>query len=196
MSVVSIESSETSRKFSPEDLLALPNERDFELVHGELVERASCNRSVYIAGRLFHLIFSYVDLRGLGWTFSRGMGYELPREHFDTVRKPDVSFVSFQRLPATHAFPKGYMKVAPDLAVEVVSPNDLAEEVDKKINEYLTVGVRLVWEVHPTSRTVTANRADDSVVRFRETDILDGENVLPGFQCRIADLFVVPQPAE
>lgn len=196
MSVVSIESSETGRKISPEDLLALPNERDFELVHGELVERTMGTESAFVAGRLFHLIFAYVELKRLGWAFSDGTGYLLPLERSDTVRKPDVSFVSFQQLPATDAFPKGYMKLAPDLAVEVVSPNDLEEEVDKKINDYLTVGVRLVWEIHPTSRTITVHRADDSVVRLRETDILDGENVLPGFQCRIADLFVGPQPAE
>ena len=152
--------------------------------------------SAFVAGRLFHLIFAYVELKRLGWAFSDGTGYLLPLERSDTVRKPDVSFVSFQQLPATDAFPKGYMKLAPDLAVEVVSPNDLEEEVDKKINDYLTVGVRLVWEIHPTSRTITVHRADDSVVRLRETDILDGENVLPGFQCRIADLFVGPQPAE
>ena len=196
MSVVIIESSVTGRKISPEDLLALPNERDFELVHGELVERTTGTESAFVAGRLFHLIFAHVELNRLGWAFSDGTGYLLPLERSDTVRKPDVSFVSFQQLPATDAFPKGYMKLAPDLAVEVVSPNDLAEEVDKKINDYLTVGVRLVWEIHPTSRTITVHRADDSVVRLRGTDILDGENVLPGFQCQIADLFVVPQPAE
>lgn len=110
--------------------------------------------------------------------------------------KPDASFVSFQRLTATDKFPKGYLKLAPDLAVEVVTPNDLADEVDQKINDYLTAGVRLVWEVHPTSHTVTVHRADDSVVRWRETDFLDGENILPGFQCRVADLFEVPLPAE
>lgn len=195
MSVVTLDSVQTGQKISADELLALPNEHDLELVHGELVERSMGTESSFIAGRLFHLIFAYVELKRLGWAFGDGTGYLLPIKNEETVRKPDTSFVSFQKLTPADGLPKGYLKLAPDLAVEVVSPNDLAEEVDQKINDYLQAGVRLVWIVHPSSRTVAVHRADDSVVRLRETDYLDGENVLPGFQCRIADLFVVPQPA-
>ena len=195
MSVVSIETFETGRKISPDDLLALPNERDLELVHGELVERVMGNESVYISGQLFGLILIHVKKHALGWVFPDGAGFILVINGEESVRKPDTSFVSFQRLPPQSEVPRGYYKLAPDLAVEVVSPNDLADDVDQKINDYLNAGVRLIWEIHPTSRTVTVHRSDDSVARLRETDLLDGETVLPGFQCRIADLFVVPQPA-
>jgi Uma2 family endonuclease len=195
MSVVSLETSETRQRLSAEDLAALPNERDFELVHGELVERSMGTESAFIAGRLFHLIFVYVELKCLGWAFSDGTGYVFPIKGEDTVRKPDVSYVSFRRLTPTEGLPKGYLKLAPDLAVEVVSPNDLAEEVDQKINDYLEAGVQLVWVVHPTSRTVTVHRSDNTTARVREAEYLDGENVLPGFQCKVADLFIVPQPA-
>jgi Uma2 family endonuclease len=195
MSVITLAPSETGRKFSPEDLLALPNERDLELLHGELVERTMGNESVFIAGQIFNLIFTHVRAHRLGWAFSDGAGYILCINGQDTVRKPDTSFVSFQRLPAQSEVPRGYYKLSPDLAVEVISPNDLAEEVDQKINDYLAAGVQLVWEVHPTSRTVSIHRADSSATRLKETDNLDGEAVLPGFQCRVSELFVVPLPA-
>ena len=79
--------------------------------------------------------------------------------------------------------------VAPDLAVEVASPNDLGRELRVKVEEYLRAGVRLVWLVDPETRSIEVVRADGGVARLYEQDELSGEDVLPDFRCRVAELF-------
>jgi Uma2 family endonuclease len=108
------------------------------------------------------------------------------------VRKPDVSFIRRGRLP-DERLPKGHVTIPPDLAVEVLSPNDLADEVDEKVKEYLEAGVLVVWVVFPKTRTVQIHRADGPIVKLTETDELSGEEVLPGFRCRVGEIFP-PQP--
>ena len=95
-----------------------------------------------------------------------------------------------ERLPEYH------LRTAPDLAVEVVSPHDLAYDVDSKVEGYLQAGVRLVWVVNPAARTVRVHRPDGSSATLRPGDQLTGGEVLPGFHCLIRDLFLLPQPAE
>ncbi|MBI3466041.1 MAG: Uma2 family endonuclease, partial [Planctomycetes bacterium] len=102
--------------------------------------------------------------------------------------KPDAAFIRFGRLPGEQ-LPIGYVRIAPDLAVEVTSPNELAEEVESKIDDYLAAGVRLLWIVNPTRRTVRIHRANGTIGWLREHDTLDGEDVLPGFRCAVRDLF-------
>ena len=82
--------------------------------------------------------------------------------------------------------------IAPNLAVEVVSPNDLVYEIDEKVEEYLEAGVELVWVVNPVTRTVRVHRADRPGVTLREMDELTGDDLLPGFRCRVSDLFQLP----
>lgn len=79
--------------------------------------------------------------------------------------------------------------MAPDLAVEVLSPGDLAHEIVAKVEEYLAAGVQLVWIVDPEARVVDIYRPDNSNRRLRENDSLDGDTVLPGFRCRVMDMF-------
>jgi Uma2 family endonuclease len=85
--------------------------------------------------------------------------------------------------------PKGHVRIAPDLAVEVVSPRDLAPELDEKLEDYRKAGVRLVWVISPESRTVTIYRGDGSVSRLHEDDVLSGEDVIPGFRCEVRSPF-------
>ncbi len=108
-----------------------------------------------------------------------------------TVRKPDASFVRFGRFPG-EALPSGFARLAPDLAAEVVSRNDLYEEVDQKIVEYIRGGVRLVWVISPRNHTVRVHRLNGPSAYLCENDELDGEDVLPGFRCPVRELF--PQP--
>jgi Uma2 family endonuclease len=107
-----------------------------------------------------------------------------------------VSFVRFDRLPGGR-LAKGHEKVIPDLAVEVVSPNDRAEEIEIKVGEYLRAGVQLVWIVHPETQTVQISRPDGSSQRLGASDELSGENILPGFRCLVGELFppMSPEPA-
>jgi Uma2 family endonuclease len=116
------------------------------------------------------------------------MGYACFPGHPKKVRKPDVSFVKEERMTA-ELFETGFLPIAPDLAAEVISPGDLAHEVAEKIEEYLQAGVSLVWVVEPELRIVDVYRKSGVNNRLHETDDLLGEDVLPGFCCKVAELF-------
>ena len=90
--------------------------------------------------------------------------------------------------------PKGWLRIAPDLAVEVLSPNDLAVEVEERLDDYWKVHIPLIWVVNPETRTVTVYSRGASFVRLGEDDELTGGDVLPGFRCRVGDLFPKSSP--
>jgi Uma2 family endonuclease len=106
----------------------------------------------------------------------------------DTVRGPDVSFWSFQRLPPDQN-PEGYPKEPADLCVEVIAPHDKRAELLTKVRELLFNGVRVVWVVDPDDRSVTIYRQPDEGRILFENATLSGEDVLPGFTCKVADFF-------
>jgi Uma2 family endonuclease len=103
------------------------------------------------------------------------------------VRKPDVSVYKKERFTREHLM-EGFVSIPPDLAVEVVSSNDEYAEVNEKVEEYLAAGVALVWVIDPENELVYIYRADGSVARLRKHDELSGENVIPGFTCKVAEL--------
>ncbi len=176
-------------EYTPEDLLTMPDGDQFELVDGRLVERSMGILAGWVSGRLFTRLSAFCEAHPLGWVFPGGdVGYLAFPNSPKTVRKPDVSFVSFGRFPG-ETLPPGFARLAPDLAAEVVSRNDLYEEVDQKIEEYIRAGVRLVWVVSPQNHTVRVHRLNGSSASLRENDELNGEDVLPGFRCRVGDLF-------
>jgi Uma2 family endonuclease len=185
----------TKTGYTPEDLLAMPDGDQHELVNGALVERHKGLLSEWIAGRLHYHLTAFCDAHPSGWALMGGdAGYQGFPGSPKTVRKPDVSFVRYGRFPGEE-LPTGYAKLIPDLAAEVISPNDLYEEVDQKIEEYLRAGVRLVWVISPRNHTVRVYRLNGSSHSLRENDELDGEDVLPGFRCRVRDLFPRPPAA-
>ncbi|MEO0529322.1 MAG: Uma2 family endonuclease [Planctomycetota bacterium] len=106
----------------------------------------------------------------------------------DTVRAPDVAYVSASRLKAA-GDQKKYFPTAPDLAVEVVSPNDAASEVHEKAREWIEAGCRAVWLVWPDDRSVTVYRSLDSVKILTDDALLDGVDVVPGFSCPVSQFF-------
>lgn len=106
----------------------------------------------------------------------------------DTVRAPDVAFITAARFPAGR-LPETYIDGAPDIAVEVISPNDPPSEIEEKVQEYLEAGARLVWVVDPSTRTVAVHSPDRSPRLLRNDEVLSGEEVLPGFAVRVAELF-------
>jgi Uma2 family endonuclease len=181
------------RLLTAEEYMALPDPLDtrFELVKGELVEVGFATAvHSWIIGTIYQLLFAFVRERNLGYVFGDGAGYVTTRDP-DTVRGPDVSFVARGRLP-TPGVPDGPWPFAPDLAVEMPSPSDRAGKVRAKALEYLAGGSRLVWIVRPSRRSVTVYTADGTVREFGAEDELDGEDVLPGFRVRVADLFAEP----
>ena len=111
------------------------------------------------------------------------------------VRKPDVSFVKKGRLPGDVS-PDGWVKIPPDLAVEVVSPNDSIEEFEEKLEDYQKAGVPLVWVIYPKRRKARVFRLDGPAVELMENDELSGEDVIPGFRCPLREILPRRNPAE
>ena len=162
--------------------LNLPNKRT-ELVRGVLVVREPAGY-VHgdVAARLMLAIGNHVVAHSLGRTFAAETGFTLARKP-DTVRAPDVAFISNARLPDPP--PQGFAELAPDLAVEVLSPDDSPGEVLEKVADWLLAGVRLVWVVDPRRRTARVYRADGTESFLGPGDSLLGEDVLPGFSCKV-----------
>lgn len=171
-----------------EELLHLPEDGyDYELVRGELIKMTPPGgEHGRIALRLGSRLADYVDAHHLGEVMAES-GYCLECQP-DTVRGPDISFLSAERIP-DEGLPKGFIQGAPDLAVEVVSPNDTVAEIQAKVQEYLKHGTRLVWVLEPTTRTITVYRSLTDIRILTEDDVLEGEDVVPGFAYKVKDVF-------
>ncbi len=135
--------------------------------------------------RVARRVGNFVEDHGLGTMTCNDTGFVGGRDP-DTVRGSDVSFWSKEKLPQ---IPKGYIEVPPDLAVEVVSPSDHFTRIQKKLKFLLDLRVRLIWVVDPEDRSVTVYRPGQAMVLLGENDTLSGEDVLPGFSCRVGELF-------
>jgi len=174
-----------------EELLRMPSDDyRYELVKGELRKITPAgSRHGSIITRLLSALVQHVDVLTLGEVFGPDTGFKIA-EAPDTVRAPDIAFVSMERIPAGE-LNEQFWPGAPDLAVEVISPTDTLYELDEKIEEYMASGVALVWAVNPKRRTVTVYRPGASAEVLDENDQLDGRPVLPAFQYPIAKLFEV-----
>ena len=180
-----------------EEFLAYPVEdAKAELVRGELrVSPPAGGPHGVAAGNLFLALGAYVRTHGLGRVFGDGFGYELlrlPR----TVRVPDGSYVRAERLPPDGIGP-GLLKLAPDLAIEVLSPSETASELEEKLDDYLVSGTPLIWVVDPVRRTVMIVSSDAPIRWLREGDTLEAGAVIPGFTCPVSEIFdgIAPAPA-
>ena len=176
-----------------EQFLRMPNS-GFELVDGQPKERIMSSLSNYIGGTIYFLLRAYVVSRNLGWVFPPESGIQCFPWSSRLVRKPDTMFLKRERL-RPEEIRDGWVKVVPDLVVEVVSPHDTVYEVEQKVAEFRQAGVPLIWVVTPPSRTVRIIRADGSSSVLNEGDELSGEEVVPGFACRVADLFLPATPS-
>lgn len=174
---------------SADDYLTRRDWAEYELADGVLSPRHGGG----VVGAVGVALAMYLTLhcrpRRIGHIFGVKCPYRCFPGRPHLVRRPSVSVVRSGRLP-DEVVPKGFMTIAPDLAVEVVSPNDLYEEVEAKVNEYLSAGVRLVWVVSPGSKTVLVRRPDRTCAEVGEAGELSGEGVVPGFACKVAELFV------
>jgi len=172
-----------------EQLLRMPSDGwRYELIAGELHKMSPAGwRHGKVGGRLYRLIAAYLDRNPCGEAFLAETGFILGRDP-DTVRAPDIAFIHKDHLPAElpeDAFWPG----APDLAVEVVSPGETYRTVDEKAHAWLTGGAGAVWVVNPSLRTVSVYRPDGSIATLTEKDELAGEELLPGFRCRVGEIF-------
>jgi Uma2 family endonuclease len=170
-----------------EELFALGDDVMGELVDGVFVPMTPAGGPHgSINMRLAAALGAFVYPRELGELFSEQTGFVLRRRP-DVVRCPDVAFVAAARLPG--GVRGGFLELAPDLAVEVLSSSNTAAEVLRKLNDYLGHGVRLVWIVDPDARTTAVHAPDASPRWLTSADTLDGGDVLPGFTMPVASLF-------
>ncbi len=156
-----------------------------ELVDGTLVEKTVGFEESQIAIELAYLVKAYLRQNDLGICVGiDGMMRIAP----GLVRIPDVAFMSWDRLPGRKRPRKPVPDLAPDLAVEVLSPNNTKAEMDRKVREYFEAGVTLVWLIDPQKRTARIFSTAENSVLIRDDQSLDGGDVLPGFVVRLSDL--------
>lgn len=188
------EMSTTTSLMTADELFALPDDGfRYDLVKGELHRMSPAgSRHGAIIARLTGAIVPHVEAKGLGEVFGAETGFKLASDP-DTVRAPDIAFVRAERIPAGD-IPEAFWPGAPDLAVEVVSPSDTVYEVEGKIEDYLTAGVRLIWLVNPKKGTVTV-LGPGTAQTLTVDDQLTGGDVLPGFRYHLAQLFRSQTPS-
>ena len=133
------------------------------------------------------LLSTYVREHRLGVCFADSTGYTLPNLP-NTVRAPDASFVRAGRLPAD-GVGGGFLRLAPDLAVEVLSPSESETDLAEKLADYRDAGTPLVWVIDPASRTVAVVSRGESIATLHVNQTLTGGDVVPGFACLVSDLF-------
>ena len=180
----------TTTLVTADELLAMPTGmgKRYELVAGELRIMSPAGwRHGSVISRLGARLANHVEQHDLGITFGAETGFKLATNP-DTVRAPDASFIAKEHIPQRE--PKdGFWPGAPDLAVEVLSPNDRTREVDEKIEAWLAAGCAAVWIVDPKLETVTIYLSRTDVQVKTAGEVLQGDPVVPGFSCVVDELF-------
>jgi Uma2 family endonuclease len=176
-----------ARRITGEELLAMGDIGPCELVDGRIVPMVPTGHEHgSIEFNLGRLLGNFVAERKLGWISGGEVGI-YTRRNPDRVRGADLAFVSRERSPVRPA--KGFLTIAPDLVVEIMSPDDRWQEVRQKLAEYFAIGVRSVWVVEPERRAVLVYRSLTHMQEIGKGDMLTGEGVLDGFSLPVAELF-------
>ncbi|MCA9052663.1 MAG: Uma2 family endonuclease [Planctomycetaceae bacterium] len=175
----------------PDDLLAMPNGKSFELVDEEPLELKMGRESGWIAGVIFGQFLRHGQATGLGRVFPEGTGFICFPDDPSRVRKSHTSFALRARQQGGPAR-EGYGKFTPDLIVEVVSPRNWMWKVESKVQDWLSVGAKIVWVVMPPTLSVRVCRqnptGDVSVQRLTGDQEL--QELIPGFRMRVSECFV------
>lgn len=181
---------ETLQRSTANELFEMPHDGfRYELVKGELrkMSPSGWEHGVVVVN-ITLLLGGYVKTNNLGECGGAETGFKLASDP-DTVRAPDLSFVSRERRLEGDARKK-FFAGAPDLAVEVVSPGDARREVHEKVRDWLEAGACAVWVVNPKRRRVTVYSSPTDVTHLSEADELGGGEVVPGFRCKVSEIFV------
>lgn len=178
----------TNGLITADELLHMVDVGRCELVKGEIIQMTPPGwEHGNVAMEIGRLLANHVRLYRLGKVTAAETGFIIARNP-DTVRAPDAGFIAKERVPR-QGVPKQYVPFAPDLAVEVMSPDDRWNKVKTKVREWLDAGTRMVWVVNPKRRTVHVARPKQPERVLRENDILSGEDVVIGFEVTVKELF-------
>ncbi len=185
---VQLAPTETETLITGEELLAMGDVSPCELIEGRIVfmSPAGDEHGGY-ESNFDEYLKAYVRRTKLGKIRVGEIGI-YTRRNPDTIRAADVAFISNERY-AQRKKRGGFLDVAPELVVEVMSPDDRWSEITQKLREYFAIGVKLVWVADPSTRTVYVYRSLTDVREFSQADTLTGDDVLPGFSVPVADLF-------
>ena len=182
--------STTTQLITAEELLRLPDSPyRHELVKGELITMSLPGEEHgAVIMNIAAPLAQYVKTNDLGLVYGAETGFQIERNP-DTVLGADTAFVRKDRVEKD-GISKGYRFGAPDLVVEVISPSDNMKKVERKVQQWLSGGARIVWTVDPKTRTVTVYEGPDPVTVLGEADDLTGADVVPGFRLPVAEIFI------
>lgn len=175
------------RVWTWEEALELPDGDRYEVIDGALKQRIMSFRNAVLATRIAAMVAEWSDLGHPGTVTGSDGGYTIFSWSPGDVRMPDVSYISRDRLRKSPS--RGWVDVAPEFAVEVVSPTDRITDLEDKARDYIRAGVDLVWVVVPSTQSVHVWRKDGSRSVLQSGETLSGESVLDGFTVDVADLF-------
>ncbi len=164
--------------------VAYEDDLDYEIVDGQKEVKIAGARHGRIGGKVLSSIEVYLERNPIGGVYLSNTTFLIGKNE----RMPDVSFVSAERFPP-EGEPSGKWEIAPDLAVEVVSPTDIWDKVNDKVKEYFAAGVRQVWLVSQPLQQVLVYDSLTQIKVVTADEDLTSDTLLPGFRCRVADLF-------
>jgi len=177
-----------TKLYTADDLWLMPGDEPWELWRGALIKvPGSGIESSAIGSLLNRKIGNHVEDHDLGVVTGEAGSYILLPDQ-RTVVAPDVGFIRWDRLPERR-LPRKFCPIPPDLAVEVKSPSDRPGEMATKLSLYLDAGVPLIWWIDPDERRVRVYRHGKFVAELGGGDVLDGEDILPGFRLPVASIF-------
>jgi Uma2 family endonuclease len=177
------------QQVTADELLLMPDDGfRYELVKGEL-RRMNPEGNVHgrVTMSLAWRLARYVEENQLGTVYAAETGFRLASDP-DTVRAPDVAFVSQARVEAVGEI-EGFWPEAPDLAVEVISPGDSYSEVEEKVFAWLDAGTKIVVVINPQQRSATVYRSPTDIITLAEADVLAGGDIVPGFELAVREIF-------
>jgi Uma2 family endonuclease len=177
----------TASVWTEDELMVLPKDgTKRELIEGEIIMSPAGYRHERLVAVLLSALLPHATRHRLGVVCGSGLGCWM---HSGNLLSPDISFISRARLPGAATELEKYLQGAPDLVVEVLSPWDRSPRLRDKMTDYFASGARLAWVVNPADRTALVYRSADSKRILGVADALNGEDVLPGFQFPLAELF-------
>jgi Uma2 family endonuclease len=174
-------------RFTPDDVLRLKEEGLYELVSGRLVEKKISPLVSEVMSRVAATLVNFGKSAKTGDAVYIALSFQCFAHYPDLVRRPEIAVIVADRLATVPE--DGHVPIAPDLAVEVVSPDETMYEFEQRLGDYQEAKIPLVWEVNPKFRFVRIHRLNRDAERLNESAILTADPVLPGFSVLVSELF-------